>query len=45
MINWLIDVSVRYRYLVLLLYATVAVWGYWAMLRTPIDAIPEKYLK
>jgi Cu(I)/Ag(I) efflux system membrane protein CusA/SilA len=40
-INWLIDVSVRYRYLVLLVYATVAVWGYWAMLRTPIDAIPD----
>ena len=41
MINRLIELSIRYRFLVLLLYAGVAVWGYWAMLRTPVDAIPD----
>ncbi len=41
MINWLIEVSVRYRWFIILFYTGVAVWGYWALLRTPIDAIPD----
>jgi Cu(I)/Ag(I) efflux system membrane protein CusA/SilA len=41
MINRIIDFSMRNRWLVLALYATIAVWGYWAMLHTPIDAIPD----
>ncbi|MGH9838470.1 MAG: efflux RND transporter permease subunit [Blastocatellia bacterium] len=41
MINWIIDFSVRYRFLVILTYLAIAGWGYWAMLRTPIDAIPD----
>jgi Cu(I)/Ag(I) efflux system membrane protein CusA/SilA len=41
MINWIIDFSVRYRFLVILAYIAIAGWGYWAMLRTPIDAIPD----
>jgi Cu(I)/Ag(I) efflux system membrane protein CusA/SilA len=41
MINWIIDFSVRYRFLVILAYLAIAGWGYWAMLRTPIDAIPD----
>jgi copper/silver efflux system protein len=41
MINWLIGFSVRNRFLILLAYAAVAGWGYWALLRTPIDAIPD----
>src|SRR5579885_2381768 len=41
MINWLIELSMRNRYLVLLFYIGIAVWGYWALLATPIDAIPD----
>jgi Cu(I)/Ag(I) efflux system membrane protein CusA/SilA len=40
-IDWLIEFSVRNRYLILLFYVAVAGWGYWALLRTPIDAIPD----
>lgn len=41
MINRLIELSLRYRFLVLLAYACLAGLGYWALLRTPIDAIPD----
>src|ERR1022692_4390757 len=41
MINRLIEFSLKNRGLILLAYALLAVWGYWALLRTPIDAIPE----
>src|SRR6478672_3646251 len=41
MINWLIEWSVRNRAIVILFYLAVAVAGYWALLRTPIDAIPD----
>ena len=41
MINWLIEASVRNRFVVILLYVAVAAWGYWALLRTPVDAIPD----
>lgn len=41
MINWLIEWSVKNRYLVVLIYIGVAAAGYWALTRTPIDAIPD----
>src|SRR5881628_1608950 len=41
MINRLIEFSLKNRGLILLAYALLAVWGYWALLRTPIDAIPD----
>src|SRR5438094_8498594 len=41
MVNWLIEVSLRNRFLVLGLFALLGVWGYWALLHTPIDAIPD----
>jgi Cu(I)/Ag(I) efflux system membrane protein CusA/SilA len=41
MINWLIEWSVKNRVIVLLLFAAVAAAGYWALVRTPIDAIPD----
>src|SRR5256714_1770625 len=41
MVNWLIEVSLRNRFLVLGLFALLGVWGYWALLSTPIDAIPD----
>src|SRR5712692_7830815 len=41
MINRLIELSLKNRFLILLVYALLAAWGYWALLRTPIDAIPD----
>jgi len=41
MINWLIEVSLRHRFLVIALFLLLAGWGYWALLTTPIDAIPD----
>src|SRR5213083_2147052 len=41
MINWLIAVSIRNRFLVIAGFVLVAGWGYWALLSTPIDAIPD----
>jgi len=41
MIATLIRWSIANRFLVLLATAFVAGWGVWAMLRTPLDAIPD----
>jgi copper/silver efflux system protein len=41
MINWLIDVSLRNRLLVIAFFLLIGGWGYWALLTTPIDAIPD----
>src|SRR4029078_13443152 len=41
MINWLIEWSVKNRAIVLLIYIGLAAAGYWALIRTPIDAIPD----
>src|ERR1051326_1727760 len=41
MINRLIEFSLKNRFLILVAYALLAGWGYWALLRTPIDAIPD----
>ncbi len=41
MINWLIDWSIRNRVVVIGVYVAVALTGYWALTRTPIDAIPD----
>ena len=41
MINRLIEFSLKNRFLILLGYGLLAGWGYWALLRTPIDAIPD----
>ncbi|HMK20986.1 MAG TPA: CusA/CzcA family heavy metal efflux RND transporter, partial [Terriglobales bacterium] len=41
MIQRLIDFSLKNRGLILLAYIVLAGWGYWALLRTPIDAIPD----
>jgi copper/silver efflux system protein len=40
-INKLIEFSLRNRLLIVLFYAAFAVWGYWSLLRTPVDAIPD----
>jgi copper/silver efflux system protein len=41
MINWLIEASLRNRFLVVAVCLLIGVWGYWALLTTPIDAIPD----
>jgi Cu(I)/Ag(I) efflux system membrane protein CusA/SilA len=41
MINRIIEFSMKNRWLILGIYAGLAVWGYWAVLHTPIDAIPD----
>jgi copper/silver efflux system protein len=41
MIHRLIEFSMRNRGLVIALYLGLAAWGYWALLRTPIDAVPD----
>ena len=41
MINWLIDASLRNRFLVVVVCLLIGIWGYWALLTTPIDAIPD----
>ena len=41
MIHRLIEIALRNRALVVALYAGLAAWGYWALLATPIDAIPD----
>jgi Cu(I)/Ag(I) efflux system membrane protein CusA/SilA len=41
MINWLIEWSLKNRVIVILIYLGLMVAGYWALVRTPIDAIPD----
>jgi Cu(I)/Ag(I) efflux system membrane protein CusA/SilA len=41
MIERLIDYSIRNRFLVLLVAAALAVWAVYAVLDTPVDAIPD----
>src|SRR5499433_1422246 len=41
MIHRLIELSLKNRGLVIAFYLGLAGWGYWALLRTPIDAIPD----
>jgi len=41
MIHQLIEASLRNRFLVVAVCLLVGIWGYWALLTTPIDAIPD----
>ena len=41
MINRIIEFSMKNRWLIVAIYAALAVWGYWALVHTPIDAIPD----
>lgn len=41
MIHRLIEMSLRNRGLVVVFYLGLALWGYWALVHTPIDAIPD----
>jgi Cu(I)/Ag(I) efflux system membrane protein CusA/SilA len=41
MINRVIEFSLRNRFLIVAVYIGLAVAGYWAMMHTPVDAIPD----
>ena len=41
MIHRIIELCLKNRALVIALYIGVAAWGYWALIHTPIDAIPD----
>ena len=41
MINRLIDLSLKNRFIVVALFVGLAGWGWWALTATPIDAIPD----
>jgi copper/silver efflux system protein len=41
MIDRLIEISLRNRFLVVAFWVGIAAWGLWAMLSAPIDAIPD----
>jgi copper/silver efflux system protein len=41
MINWIIEFSLKNRFIIVAAYVLLAGWGYWALIRTPVDAIPD----
>ena len=41
MISKIIEFSARNRYVVLILVFAAALWGYWALKNTPLDALPD----
>jgi len=41
MINRIIEFSLKNRVAIVALYLLLAGWGYWALIHTPIDAIPD----
>lgn len=41
MINKLLELSLRNRFLVVAFYVSLAGWGWWALNATPVDAIPD----
>jgi Cu(I)/Ag(I) efflux system membrane protein CusA/SilA len=41
MINRLVELSLRNRFLVVAFFLFIGGWGYWALLTTPVDAIPD----
>src|SRR5208283_3164916 len=41
MIAKIIEFSARNKFVILLLVAFLLVWGYWALKKTPLDAIPD----
>ena len=41
MINKLLELSLRNRFLVLAVSVALAAWGWWAVRATPVDAIPD----
>jgi Cu(I)/Ag(I) efflux system membrane protein CusA/SilA len=40
-IDRIIEFSLKNRFLVVVFYLGIAAWGYWALLASPVDAIPD----
>src|SRR5437879_11067602 len=41
MIERVIEYSIRNRFIILLVAAALAIWGVYAVLNTPVDAVPD----
>ena len=41
MIAKIIEYSARNKFIIFLLVVALAVWGYWALTKTPLDALPD----
>src|SRR3989304_7575576 len=41
MIAKIIEYSARNKFVIFLMVASLATWGYWALQKTPLDAIPD----
>src|SRR5437762_1327184 len=41
MVNWIVELSLKHRVLVIGLAVALGGWGWWAATATPIDAIPD----
>jgi len=41
MIDKIIEYSLKNKYILIFLFILITAWGYWALKRTPIDAIPD----
>jgi copper/silver efflux system protein len=41
MINRIVEFALKNRFIIVAAYVLLAGWGYWALTRTPIDAIPD----
>jgi len=41
MIDRIIEISLKNRFIIVAAYVLLAGWGYWALIRTPVDAIPD----
>ena len=41
MIDRIIEFSLKNRFIIVAAYILLAGWGYWALIRTPVDAIPD----
>ena len=41
MIAKIIEYSARNKFIIFLLVFALAIWGYWALTKTPLDALPD----
>ena len=41
MISRIIEYSARNKFIIFLMVIFLCVWGYWALMKTPLDAIPD----
>ena len=41
MISKIIEYSARNKFIIFLVVIFLCAWGYWALMKTPLDAIPD----